>query len=121
MESLNIGIAINQLLKEPLKSVVGNRIFPIVSELETEFPFVVYKRSGLNPITVKWGNIYDEITIEITVLSNNYQQSIQIAQIIRNTLDNKNIDDYIITLNNSYESYDDSYNQTLIFTINNNK
>lgn len=51
MESLKIGKEIYSLLNgnEELTKLVGNKIYPIIVEKETTFPFIVYKKTNLTP------------------------------------------------------------------------
>lgn len=124
MDSLKVGIAINRmLLDNPLiVDKVQNKVFPIVSESDIDFPFIVYRRSSLFPKYVKFGNVEDEITIEIIALSSNYADSVEIAQLIRDTLEYKEIESFTVTLSDACESYGegDAYAQTLTFKLINN-
>lgn len=123
MESLKAGIIINKLLQAnpSLNNKVKGKIFPIISEADVESPFIVYRRTGLNPKYIKGGNIEDDITMEILAISNNYKESVEIAQLVRDTLEYKEVEDTIITLSDASETYGegDSFIQTIIFKINN--
>lgn len=123
MESLKAGVIINQLLNNnsDLNKLIKDRIFPIVSETDVEYPFIVYKRTGLFPKYVKGGNVEDDITMEILVISDNYKTSVEVAQLVRDILEYRELDDFIIRLSDASETYTDgdAFVQTLIFKINN--
>lgn len=55
MESLKIGKEIYSLLNgnEELTKLVGNKIYPIIVEKETTFPFIVYKKTNLTQNILK--------------------------------------------------------------------
>ena len=46
---IGVGKAINTILKD---SKITN-VYPIVADLGTKFPFIVYRRTGLNPSSSK--------------------------------------------------------------------
>lgn len=72
-----------------LATIVGTKIFPIVANESTSFPFVVYKRISVEPSYSKDGPVEDLNTITIIAVSDNYSQGIDIAEIIRTELENK--------------------------------
>ena len=49
MDSLKVGKEIYSLLNGSnlLTNVVGSKIYPIIVEKETTYPFIVYKRSNI--------------------------------------------------------------------------
>ena len=51
MDSLKVGKEIYSLLNgnDSLTGVVGSKIYPIIVEKETTYPFIVYKRSNIIP------------------------------------------------------------------------
>lgn len=89
--SILIGKAIYSQLanNSTIASYVGAKIFPIVAENETTFPFIVYTRENVNGnygIT-KDGHIGDEVQFRIDVVSNSYNESCEIALAVRQCLE----------------------------------
>lgn len=62
-------------------------------EKETTFPFIVYKRSNVIPDYTKDFHFKDNVIIDIICVSTNYAESIEIAGIVRNILEDKRYDD----------------------------
>ena len=111
---IQIGKEIKTLLDEAC-----NKVYPLIADQGTTFPFITYRRSGAGDSSSK-DSIYEETTnVEIVIVSNNYEESIDIAQKCRDILETartKKIKK--ISLADAYEDYqEDSFVQTLIFTI----
>lgn len=89
MKNLQIGRVVRKLLlrHQPLADVVGNKVFPLVAEKGTTFPFIVYRRENATPSTNKDRLIYDiDSTVSIIVASDNYTNSIDIAECVIDAL-----------------------------------
>lgn len=125
MDSLKVGKVIFSLLNgnSDLTAFVNNKIYPIIVEKETTFPFIVYKRSNVIPDYTKDFHFKDNVIIDIICVSTNYAESIEIAGIVRNILEDKRYDDIqSIKLEFADEDYtDDAYVQTLSFNLTINK
>ena len=89
--SLQVGKAIYTLLSsnQQLVSMVDGNIFPLIAEINTTFPFIVYKRESVTPQYSKDYWTSDEVMINVMVASNDYVQSIEIADLVRQSLDQK--------------------------------
>lgn len=89
--SLQVGKAIYSLLSsnQQLVSIVDGNIFPLIAEINTTFPFIVYKREAITPQYTKDYWTSDEVMINVMVASNDYVQSIEIADLVRQSLDQK--------------------------------
>lgn len=84
MNILYFNTAIYSILSgnEEIKKMVGNNIYPVVAPLNTKNPYIVFKRQ----ITTQNDNKdsrYSIVSIEINVYSNNYQQSIKVAELAK--------------------------------------
>lgn len=110
-----------------LKDIVDGRVFPIVAEEGTKFPFAVYKRVNLTNLENKDGYIQDSVTMEISVVSDKYNKSVEIINKVREILeqqyqsfDGMDINDATITMANE-EYINNGYIQKLQmnFKINN--
>ena len=106
---------------EEIKKMVGNNIYPVVAPLNTKNPYIVFKRQ-INTQNDNKDSRYSIVSIEINVYSNNYQQSIQIAELVKNTLEdiyNKEVEGYkikyIVSTSIDEDYNEDYYSQTMYF------
>lgn len=93
MKNFKIGKELKTILTsdEELTSYVENKIFPIVANAGTTFPFIVYRRSGYRPQSNK--DYEDEIvSIDIAVLSDKYEESVDVANATADALLGKETD-----------------------------
>lgn len=123
MNILYFNTAIYSILSgnEEIKKMVGNNIYPVVAPLNTKNPYIVFKRQ----ITTQNDNKdsrYSIVSIEINVYSNNYQQSIKVAELAKNTLENvynKEVESfkikYIVSTSIDEDYNEDYYSQTMYF------
>lgn len=121
MDSLKVGKEIYSLLygSRNLRDYVQDKIFPIIVEKETTYPFIVYKRSNVIPDYTKDYHYKDEAVVDIICVSDKYVESVEIASIVRGILEDKKIDDISsIKLESADEDYlNDAYIQTLSFNL----
>lgn len=121
MKSLEVGKKIYSLLNgdSRLTTLVGNKIYPIIVEKETNYPFIVYKRSNIIPDYTKDFHLKDNVIIDIICVSNDYANGIEIAEIVRDILEDKRTNDIqSIKLESADEDYiDDAFVQTLSFNL----
>jgi len=131
IHSLKIGQLIYQRLStdEAFVSRIGHslpdskKIFPIIADNDTKFPVVLYTRQGVNPDRMtKDGFCQDTVTFQITVASDSYDESVEVADMVRNLLEMKYManeeisltETYMISCNESYNN--ETYIQQLLFT-----
>lgn len=119
-DSILIGKHIYKLLSEneELKGHINDKVFPIIAEDGTTFPFVIYERNSIKGNYCKDGLIEDEVSFGIMVVSLSYLESIEIAQIIRKIFDKNKLlgDIYNCRLETINEDYrDNAYIQQLNF------
>lgn len=123
MNILYFNIAIYSILNtnEEIKKAVGNNIYPVVAPLNTKNPYIVFKRQ-INIQNDNKDSRYSIVTIELNVYSNNYQQSIQLAELAKNTLENvynKEVEGfkikYIVSTSIDEDYNEDYYSQTMYF------
>ena len=102
-----------------LKKYVDSKIYPLVAENTTTFPFVTYYRDNISPISfTKDGYCQDEVYFTINVVSDHYTQTLEIANIIRKLMeglrgDNNIYDCYMTNIDENF--VENSYVQTLQF------
>jgi len=106
-----------------MKKIPIKQFFPVDAKLSTKFPFAVIIRASMNDNLSKDGLYEDVVTILIYVVDDNYINSIEIANEIRNWLEGHIYkDDYIninrIRLNSSSEGLENNaFVQELSFNV----
>ena len=127
--SLLVGKYIYRMLSEDevlSGKVTSRKIFPLVANADTTYPFIVYSRTGLTVEYCKDGTVEDTVDFLILSVSDNYVESLEVANQIRSILENGRYkDDTIkissIRLSSVQEEYmEDAYIQRLNFTIKTN-
>lgn len=91
MTGLQIGKAIAALLAahEGLTAIIGSKVFPIVSKEGTTYPFVVYRRNGIEVSYTKDGKTGETVNIDIVIAAQSYADSISIADMVREAIEGK--------------------------------
>lgn len=122
INTLNIGAYIFDKLSTKIPTI---KTYPIVADNDAKYPFIVYKRIGLNSLICKDGNYEDVATVEVTAIAEKYAMSVNIAQQVREALeDNYDTFDGMeieTTLQSGTEEFSDNvYTQKLIYRIKTN-
>ena len=122
--SISIGLAVNNMLssdKELGKMI--NKIFPVVTDV-AELPYVAYRRTGTEQISVKGYNTgAEKVSVQVNCYSASYGESIDIAEKVRSILDGASCqqDDICvrsIVMQNAEETWEsDAFVQKLFFEI----
>lgn len=123
--NLQIGKVINSLLSgnADLVTIVGDKIYPLIAETETTYPFIIYKRTEVKPEYTKDYHTQDRLTVEVVAASSTYAESVEMADLIRDSIDNKvgtynEIGIKSMRLVGTYEDIiEDAYVQDLTFEI----
>ena len=127
--SLQIGKAIYEILHSNTEIVakLNDKIFPLIADINTTFPFIVYKRTGIIPAYTKDRySVNDTVTVEIIIASDKYNDAVEIASLVRVALQGKkgtfsNIEIEDIRLVSADEDFiEDTFIQTLTFNITTN-
>ena len=115
---LNQGKTIYKLLQAnpDLVKLIGNKVYPLIADESTTFPFVVYNRIGFTLNGDKDGNS-NIIDFEFNIVASSYSDSVDVAQEVIKSLLHKNTDEVEdIVLTGASESYiENSFIQTLNF------
>ncbi len=124
--SLQIGKAIYEMLHSDtaIMAKLQDKIFPLISEHNTTFPFIVYKRTGIVPAYTKDKYAVNEsVTMDFIIASDKYNETIEIADLVRLSLEGKRglysdikIED-IRLLSADEDFIEDTYIQTITFNI----
>jgi hypothetical protein len=123
IDSLRIG----KIVYSKIGSLVNNRCYPLIAENGTTYPFIIYQRDSLDSMFCKDGVYEDEVNVSVRVVTDTYNEGIDLAQSVREamTFNNYTIEDggtYTSLMVQADEEFNnDAYIQTLIFriTINN--
>ena len=120
MSGLSVNKYIYNILinDEIIKGIVSNKIYPLVAEESTTFPFVIFRKNNVNTEYSKDGSVRDSVSFSVTAIAVDYITTIDIAERVRELLENKR-NNYFnrITLESVTEDYmDNAYVQELTFT-----
>jgi len=123
--SLSAGEIIRAILIEDSEvSARVKKIFPVVED-SAELPYIVYRRTQLEQTPTKAGvrGAADTVGIEILCYTEHYTEGVELAEAVRNALDNKQgeINGLVMRscyLTDSEEAWqDDAYIQQLVFNV----
>ena len=92
MDNVKVGCVICDILgnNADVSSIVGNKVYPLVANQDTEYPFVVYRRENVIPTDTKDRYVFSfESNIEILAVSEDYDESLELADKISNALNGK--------------------------------
>lgn len=119
---LSVLESVYTLLKKntDLTNKIQDRMFPLIAKENTKNPFIVYQRESLEVNYCKDGIGNENTTVSINIVCDTYTESVELAEIVRKSLELKRIDNIkSIRLVSSNEDFiDDSYLQELRFEIN---
>lgn len=99
------------------------KIFPLLANPDTTFPFIVYSRINLIPLYTKDILSDNQVSFAVVVVSDKYTESLDIANSVRHALEGYRFrDEYIniypIKLESIYEeTMEDAYIQRMTFTF----
>ena len=88
---LQIGRAVAALLTahSGLRTAIGSKVFPIVSKEGTSYPFVVYRRNGIEVHYTKDGKAGETVNVDIVIAAGSYAESIGLADMVREAIEGK--------------------------------
>lgn len=117
IQSILIPKIVYEALKNDVKlnEYIKQRIFPMIAEFGTQFPYVAYSRTYITPTYTKDFYTEDTVGIEIIVASDDYLESLAIANQVRSifeckTLKTPELTIAQISLSSVTEAYDDQAN-----------
>lgn len=121
MKNFKIGSEIRNtiLSSTTVKNAVDTKVFPLIANAGTTFPFIVYRRSSYSPKSDK-DVLNETVYMEIAIICNNYEQSVSIANDVADVLlayKSDNIEEIKVT-NISEEFISDSFVQKVNLQIN---
>lgn len=120
------GLLADIILYHKLSGIL-QRVYPIVAENGTRYPFIIYTRDSVTPHALtKDGYAEDEVAVTVKVVSDKYTDAVDYAQRVREALVydwttisyNQSELTSQCTFTGAYESWEDgAYVQTLTFTM----
>lgn len=84
-KSLKIGDMVYALCKDICKG----GCYPIIADKGANYPFMIYRRSGLSERSSKDRGIVDYVNVEIILCSQDYTESIDLITKVKDTLELK--------------------------------
>jgi hypothetical protein len=117
MRFFDAGKEIRKILlnDDTLKGVIDNRIYPLVADKGTKFPFIVYRRESTQAASNKDAVLFDvDSTVSIIIATDNYSRGVEIASIVSDVLQ---IADNIELVGSEERYSDDTFLQLLTYTI----
>lgn len=120
MKNFKIGSEIRNVIlsSSAVKNAVDTKVFPLIANAGTTFPFIVYRRSSYSPQSDK-DVLNETVYIEIAIICNNYEQSVSIANDVADALihyESDTIEEIKVT-NISEEFISDSFVQKVNLQI----
>ena len=121
MKNFDIGKELTTIIlhNDDITNLIDNKVFPLVANAGTTFPFVVYRRSSFSPRGNK-DELSEVVGIDLAVISNTYSQSVNLANLIADTLlavNDNDVIDYVRIVNMWEDFSEDTYIQKINIDI----
>lgn len=112
------------LANEEIKDIIDGKIFPLVAPDDTKGTFIVYQRDKYQVDRTKMGANLESCWVYVSIVSDNYDQSQDLAEKVFITLNGDHDNGLRIWLNDSTEDVigegvNKKYIQVLLFEITN--
>lgn len=114
--SILLGLHIKRTLENnaKVKSFVGNRIFPLAYPQGVDkFPFICYNMNGQQGAKTKDGQVNDTASVSLEVVSKNYEEALNLANLVRYAFENKGEKYTEFEAENIGVTYNDEYVEDL--------
>jgi hypothetical protein len=72
---------------EDLNIIVDKRVFPIVAEEGTQYPFLTYNRTSISSNRTKCGIYEDTVNFSVNILTTDYLSGLDIGNLVRNAIE----------------------------------
>ena len=120
-----VGTLLRNLIKEVLSTEIGDKIYPLIAPENTTGDFIVYQRTGYQKADVKEGVYSDTAFVQITIVSDNYDTGVSMAEkldealtgVNKVTVDGVEYEVIFQMVDGSEEFQDFKYLQTIKFSI----
>ena len=101
---------------------LGDRVYPLVAPIDTDLPFAVYTKSNAYPsISTKDGWLGDNVSFQISIVTDTYIEGAELANAIRDLFENCRISNDELAIENIRMTSctelfnEDTFIQTLYF------
>lgn len=114
--SILLGLHIKRTLENDakVKSFVGNRIFPLAYPQGVDtLPFICYNMNGQQGAKTKDGPVNDTASVSLEVVSKNYEEALNLANLVRYAFENKGEKYTEFEAENVGVTYNDEYVEDL--------
>lgn len=92
MSTISFGKVINQILNTTsINALIQGRVYPLVAPNFDNYPFIIYQRQNLVEESNKDIKIWDVVEYEIIICSDTYENSVEVAEVVRSEMNKKNI------------------------------
>jgi hypothetical protein len=72
---------------EDLNRIVDKRVFPIVAEEGTQYPFLTYNRTSITSYRTKCGIYEDTVNFSVNILTTDYLSGLDIGNLVRKSIE----------------------------------
>ena len=83
-------------------------IYPVIAEEDVKYPFILFTRTGVEPIDSKAYVVGDRVSFTIAIVNDKYMLGVDIAERVRELFE-KRRDSYFSEIN--FTGCDEEYNQ----------
>lgn len=90
--SIRTGLHIIEVLgaNKDVTDYVGNKVYPVAIPMSTiSYPFVTFETYGTAPESTKDGDLQDNVSCDVAVVSKNYADALEIGNAVRYAIDGK--------------------------------
>ena len=105
------------LASSSITEKVGDKIYPILAPLNTTGSFIIYQRDEYSKDYTKFGVHSEKRKVFITVVSETYDESQEIAELLNNELEGLRDGFTIRLIDSTEEAIDNKFLQVLLFQI----
>lgn len=123
LQKWKVGNIVRYILinNDDLKPLIGTKVYPLIAPENTQGDFVIYQREKYSKHWAKQGVYEDDCQVAVTIVSENYDNAVDLAEKVDNALVGRHtVDDSKIQIDlvDSTESFEDlKYIEVLLFSI----
>ena len=109
MTGLSINKYIYTILKDDAELLtMCKNIYPVIAEEDVKYPFILFTRTGVEPIDSKAYVVGDRVSFTIAIVNDRYMLGVDIAERVRELFE-KRRDSYFSEIN--FTGCDEEFNQ----------
>lgn len=121
MKNFDIGKELTAIIlqNDEITALINDKLFPLVANAGTTFPFIVYRRSSFSPRGNK-DELSEVVGVELAIISNTYSTSVNLANLVADTLldvSDNDVIDYIKIVNMWEDFSEDTFIQKISIDI----